>query len=369
MDKQPCITDQLWLGYSNKTLSQPDTDMILNHAAACEVCADIKEGIDAMSKPESLGNAVSSINKKVDEYLEPKRKLGVFWYWSAAAVLVFGIGLSWFFTNDKTPVAIKNNDTTTLANTNDEKPAATNPDGPTIAFTEPKQIPLARNDKFDAKPNSVMMEDVASEDADGRSGQVVESLSKTLEAITMPDTTTYAITPATDTIPRGTVLAFENRVSMDDSYSAPPTTESIDKDTKKTELEEVVVAQSKAAKKRNVTVSKRKDTSTPAPANNSNVNNAGASNTNFKNVTTYDSANFAMAKMYFSQNNFAKCIETLKPITANTYSPYYEEGLFIKAQSFIKLKKTKEAKAVLKTIISLNGEFKSAAEELLKGLK
>lgn len=369
MDKQPCITDQLWLGYSNKTLSQPETDMILNHAATCEVCADIKEGIDAMSQPATLGNAVSSINKKVDDYLEPKRKLGVFWYWSAAAVLVLGIGLSWYFINDKSPIAIKQKDAPTPANQTEEKPLVTNPEKPTITYTEPKEIPLARNDKFDAKPNSVMVEDVNQGEADGRSGQVVESLSKTLETITMPDTTTYAITPAKDTIPRGIVLAFENRTSMDDSYSAPPAAESMDKDAKKTELEEVVVVETKAAKKRNVTVSKRKATSMPAPANNSNVNNGGASNTDFKFTTPNDSANFVAAKSYYSQNKFTKCIETLKPITTNPYSPYYEEGLLIKAQSLIKLKKTKEAKTVLKTIISLNGEFKSVAEGLLKGLK
>lgn len=369
MDKQPCITDHLWLGYSNKTLNQPETNMILNHAATCEVCADIKEGIDVLKKPLRLKSRVENINLHVDEFLKPKRNLSILWYWSAAAVLVFGIGLGWFFINDKTPVALKNSDTTTIAKTPYDNPTFANPEKPSLKFTEPKEIPLARNDEFDAKTNSVMVEDVNQGEADGTSGQVVESLSKTLEAITMPDTTTYAITPATDTIPRGTVLAFESRVSMDDSYSAPPTAESMDKDANKKELDEVVVVETKAAKKSNASVSKRKAATMPAPANNSNVNNSWTSNPDFKYLTPNDSANFALAQTYFNQNKFTQCIETLKPITTNSRSPYYEEGLLIKAQALIKLKKTKEAKAVLKTIISLNGEFKSAAEGLLQGLK
>lgn len=104
---------------------------------------------------------------------------------------------------------------------------------------------------------------------------------------------------------------------------------------------------------------------------NSNVKNDAGSNTYAvsKYLNLNDSNNFALAKSNFTQNKFAKCIESLKPITGNPFSPYYEEGLFLKAQAFIKLKKAKEAKVILKTIISYNGEFKSAAEKLISGLK
>ena len=75
MDKQSCISNQLWIGYSNKTLTRAEADFVNDHASTCEVCADIRGGIDELEQPGSLGQRVTLINKKVDEFLEPKRNL------------------------------------------------------------------------------------------------------------------------------------------------------------------------------------------------------------------------------------------------------------------------------------------------------
>ena len=379
MDQQPCITDTFWLGYSNKTLSQSEIDMIHHHAETCEVCADIKEGIDAMSQPEILGNKVSNINNKVDRYLEPKRKLGILFYWSAAAILIFGIGLSWFWVNTNQPIVKINTDSLKIVGQTEEKLQFNNEPNTANSEPEQKEIPLAVNETPSVKQVPLFetkdREDDSKMQVEDIAASSMDDLDKITETKKLPDTSRYVITPPKDTIPRGITLAFENRVNTTGSYNnvAPPSMESYSLDNvdvlKKTES--VSVIESESTNKRKANSSSRKASSTPAPMSNSNVNNDVGSNTYTvsKYLNLNDSNNFALAKSYFSQNKFAKCIESLKPITGNPFSPYYEEGLFLKAQALIKLKKAKEAKVILKTIISYDGEFKSAAEKLISGLK
>ncbi len=356
MDKQSCISNQLWIGYSAKTLSQADTDMILSHAETCEVCTDIKEGIDAMNKPESLNERVTGINKKADDYLKPNRNLSLFWYWSAAAILVFGIGFSWFLIDNEKQLASKP----------DEKPVFENKTNPTLSNPELKDIPLAKNDNPVFKKENNYETNVVENDADGRSSQVTEDIFKPFESIKIPDTSTYVFRTTPDTMPRGISLAFDNKTDNDDSYSSAPQMESMDKDDPKSKDVQIVSAETKSLKKRKVETAKRKSAANPDPLSNSNVSNNSNS---FKNSYSKDSSNLALAKTNYTQNNYDKCLENLTTITANPSSLYYEDALLLKAKTFIKQNKIKEAKAILKTLISLKGNKKSEAEGLMKGLK
>ncbi len=379
MDQQSCITDKFWLGYSNKTLSQPEIDMIHHHAETCEICANIKEGIDAMSQSEMLENTVATINKKVDDYLEPKRKLGVFWYWSAAAILIFGIGLSWFWVNTTQPIVTINIDSISMAKQTGEKSEIKNK--PNIDSSEPehKEIPLAINEtqpvnQVPVFENKDRQDDAKMQVEEDMGNGGMDDLDKITETKKLPDTTHYVIIPPVDTVPRGVTLAFEN-LATSGSYSntAPPSMESYSLDNvmvKKSENYTFTEAEeSKSATRKKINTSSRKTMSLPAPMSNSNTNGAANNYAISKYLNLNDSANFALAKTNFNQNNFTKCLELLKNITSNPASLYYEEGLLLKAKALIKQKKNKEAKVVLKTITSLNGELKSEAEILLKELK
>ena len=328
MDQQFCITDKLWLGYSNKTLSQTEIDIIQHHVETCEICSDIKDGIDAMAKPKNLGQTVTAINNKVDELVEPKRKLGVFWYWSAAAVLIFGIGLSWFWVNTTQPIVTINTDSISIAKQTEVKSEFKNESNTTANDSEKKEIPLAINtaptieqvpvfeskDREDAK---MPVEDM------GAGSMSMDDLKKITKNEKSPDTSHYVILPPTDTVPRGIALAFENKVSYSYSATAPPSMESYSLDNveiNKTGTYSVTkTEESKYSKKDKTTSASRKATSIPAPMSNSNINNDAVSNT--YSVSKYlnfnDSTNFALAKSHFTQNNFAKCIESLKLIIKN----------------------------------------------------
>jgi hypothetical protein len=379
MDQQSCITDTLWLGYSNKTLSQPEIDMIHHHAETCEICADMKEGIDAMRQSEMLENTVATIYKKVDDYLEPKRKLGILWYWSAAAILIFGIGLSWFWVNTTEPIVKIGTDSLITAKQTEEKSEIKNEPNIDSSEAELKEIPLAINMASPIKQvpnyeNKDRRDDAKMQVEEDMGNGSMDDLDKITETKKLPDTTHYVITPPVDTVPRGVTLAFEN-LATSGSYSntAPASMESYSSDNvmiKKSENYTFTEAEeSKSANRKKVNTSSRKTTSLPAPMSNSNTNGAANNYALSKYLNLNDSANFALAKANFTQNNFTQCLESLKNITSNPASLYYEEGLLLKAKALIKQKKNKEAKLVLRITIALNGIRKSEAEEILKELK
>ena len=375
MDKQSCISNQLWIGYSNKTLTRAVADFVNDHASKCEVCADIKEGIEELEQPGSLGQRVTLINKKVDEFLEPKRNLKLFWYWSAAAVLVFGVGLSWFLVSETTQIARKPEGPKSISGISKEKPVLQNETNPVISSPELKDIPLAKNDNPVFGENTVfdanIREDQVQQNADGRSAESMDNLEKYPETFKTPDTTSYALTQA-DTVVRGATMAFENNGGG--TYSAAPSYNwtASEPEMKKVQTSDIAVVEVQTSSKRKSETSKRKSPTNPAPLNNnSNSTNPGITD-NFSLSTYYvtkDSTDLALAYTNFDLANFAKCVETLKSITASPNSMYYEEGLMLKAKALIKQNKTKEAKAVLNTVVSLKGVWKVEAEGVLKGLK
>lgn len=254
MDQLSCITDTLWLGYSNKTLSQSKIDMIHHHAETCEVCADIKEGIDAMAQPKNLVQTVTTINNRIDKLIEPKRKLGILFYWSAAAILIFGIGLSWFWVNTNQPIVKINTDSLKIIGQTEEKLQFNNEPNTANSEPEQKEIPLAVNETPSVKQvplfESKDREDDSKMQVEDIAASSMDDLDKITETKKLPDTSRYVITPPNDTIPRGITLAFENRVNTTGSYNnvAPPSMESYSLDNvdvlKKTESISVIESES-----------------------------------------------------------------------------------------------------------------------------
>ncbi|MFM9944009.1 MAG: tetratricopeptide repeat protein [Bacteroidia bacterium] len=365
MDKHTCISNELWLGYSNKTLSQTETDMIQNHAERCEVCADIKEGIDALKRPASLNQRVNTINSQVDDFLKPKRNYTLFWNWSAAAVLVFGIGLSWLWVNNSNQITETQTDTINLANQVYKKPGLPSQTSPIIENLK-KEVPLASNTnpplkpegRFDRRSN----EDLLGNEAERNLAESMDDVENLYEFKKLPDSTLLVIKP--DSATRGITWAFGDG-NVNKSYAVPPANETIELDEKKLITIDFAIVENEALKKdKKMETSKRKSAANPAPMSNSTAN----TNYNTYNWAKTDSTTLALAQTDYDLKNYVKCLENLKLITSNPYSPYYEDGLLLKATTLIKQNKNKEAKAVLKKIISLNGVKKKEADDLLRGL-
>lgn len=90
MDTTKCISDNLWERYSRKQLGADEQHLLLQHVASCEICADIKEGIDLMNTPSKLSQINNHLQQQIHDRVrsEPKKRTPIFYWLAAAAVLV-----------------------------------------------------------------------------------------------------------------------------------------------------------------------------------------------------------------------------------------------------------------------------------------
>lgn len=98
MDATKCLTSAQWEQYSQKDLIETEHVMLLQHTAHCEICLDIKEGIDQLKNPASLGQTVEKINARVDAKLaDSKSKVIPIYFWlGAAAIIIVSLGVVFF---------------------------------------------------------------------------------------------------------------------------------------------------------------------------------------------------------------------------------------------------------------------------------
>ena len=78
-------------------------------------------------------------------------------------------------------------------------------------------------------------------------------------------------------------------------------------------------------------------------------------------------ASFYSGLCHFHLKDYSKALKLLKPIAANSLSPFYEEAEFYKARTLIASGKIDEGKQLLEQIVNKNGFYANqAAEELTK---
>jgi len=355
MDTTQCITDGQWERYAENALSGAEMLSVQQHVESCEICADIKEGIDSMANPAGLREKVELINAEVDEYLKPKKQRGIIWiYWSAAAVFLTGIGLSWW-------MAGRQNDAVAIHQT---VAATGKKDTGFIIFPDiTEETPGAQPQKEEAvaqakkktggeTPGSQPVEDIAA----GKG----EQAAKTLNEKDLDKKATYAAaddkgafayrTDAANDSDRLARIETEEKVAITDNIQAETV-----KDAAKTK--------------------KYKRETLPAAVFNNNLSNNSYnnnaydfSNNAFIDYSVNDSLQYYSALKYFDLKQYDRCLMHLESIYG-TQSDYYENGLLLMAQTLLAQDKKEEAKAVLKTVISLGRKKSKEAGDLLKSIK
>ncbi|MBU3663497.1 MAG: tetratricopeptide repeat protein [Bacteroidetes bacterium] len=96
MDTTKCLSDALWIDYSKGLLNANTLAKVQAHAAQCEICADIKEGIDAMKMPNQLEERIASLDQKIEDRFSPKKAKVIplmNWVVAIAAILIAVVGL------------------------------------------------------------------------------------------------------------------------------------------------------------------------------------------------------------------------------------------------------------------------------------
>ena len=326
MDTTHCISDTMWEGYAQKTLSPADMLTLQKHAEVCELCADIKEGIDNLSNPETLPQIVAQINADVDTYLKPKRKkLTILWYSSAAAVVLVALGIVWYnmpvLPNEQVAQNNSQQQENAVIDTNSQKAATHDIEELSTESeqvkkgTEPKTENIAdgslvaTNNSADDTQNDL---DVLGDEKEGKK--------QAIEFIAPIDTTTYS-----------------------DDAETPQVVDLLKKETKR-------------------------DIYPSNMSTNNNLNNFNNLNTNTRVFSPQqDSINYANALAYYDAKQYDSCLLSIQNIIFSPL-PYNELAALLKAKTLIKQNQPLQANEVLKGTVFTDKKRKNEAEKLLKSI-
>lgn len=353
MDTNTCIDNNIWEAYAINTISEANLIYMENHVKTCELCADMKEGIDAMLVPSLLVDKVDKVNKAVDEIVKKKNnKKYVLVYWSAAAVLLIAIGLFWFNYTNLAPQLAQNESTL-------NPPPVLNETDSIYNYVPPKSNANKEELALNKEQNQTIVKSVPAE--------VLSENPVEAEKADMDEVVATEIVQKNTSLVEGDMAVPE--VKMEEQ------TETV---TLKDKAPAIVSAESK--KKVEVTKKAAKALSLPAPINYNNLgyNNYPTNNNwmdtvlqrdKIRNTNYSDSVNYANAQNEFKSNRLDNCLHILDLITINNKSKYYEDALFLSAQVYVKKNNKSKAKSELKKVIELKGNKQTEAEQLLKSMK
>jgi hypothetical protein len=344
MDTTHCINNNTWELYAANKLAGEELAALQKHASTCELCSDIKEGIDVMPNPALLGKKVGAINQQVDDYLAKKKTKKIpLWYWSAAAVLLISLGIGWMLSSNDT------DNNTSVKNT----PTITDEVADTIAKNTPP-----KKDNKEKTPVSIPPEQENRKKLDGDNSiptkdkfRPADTEVKNKEGRDSKEFDTFKdIELLTDAEKENKLLDKKNIVN-DSAYKLGTR-----------ELNRSVTSKSVRSKK-----------VLPSAVFNNYFNNSNLALENDFNwsreTEAVDSLNYYEALNQYNNNSLKLSISNLDSIILNLQSAYYERALLLKAKVFIKQNQNKKAKELLNTLLLLKGKLKQEAEELLKTLK
>jgi len=349
MDTTRCIENKIWELYSSGQLSEAENHQLSLHVIGCEICTDIKEGIDAMQNPNALKIKVEAIDLKVEKYFKPtKRTISAFWFATAAAVFLFAIGLSWIlFKNSDTEVAIK-----------------------TFEKVIPMDSLIIENEAIKKENKKIIKEKnpVIGLDKEPTGPPQIESFEQATITEEVKDKKSEDITDESIVQKESKSLAESeiNETTSDDSKTVTPETT-----VKTTQTWTFGNTENKEKSNRNINVRKKTTKSAssfkhlPAPVN----NNRNTNDFELNSIIENDSFLFNRASLNFKSAEYDSCLLLLSFITEKSKSPQFEDANYLKAMVLINLNRTEEAKIVLQKLIVFNGRRAADAKELLKKLE
>lgn len=333
MDTSKCITDNTWLAFSKGQLSASQLEQLNAHAANCLICADIKEGIEAMKTPANLELHVQSVQQKLVKKQQRKRAkiISIFSAIAVAAVLLaVGNGFLLMMQEDAlvTPVL-----------TQTQTPV---PDSPMVSVLSNKDLVLespARKKKPIVKrfEPTVLPEPIQVEADDAGGAAMAEDVSNVTET---------PVPPVAESESSAKSLQEEETYTL----------------TTKAQAEEV------KQKEQTVTTAKAQRTSKlPAPVLNNNQN-ASMANMNNADNAIKPKEQIKSARKYFEEKDYRNCLAYAAGLATDSTSEYHYEAMWLMAQSYVALENPKQARLYLNRLGSTQNPFTQKALALLATL-
>jgi hypothetical protein len=380
MDSSAHISNTAWEDYSRKLLDGEALRRLEEHTALCGICADVKEGIDSMKDPSLLASEVQGLNTYADAYTRPVKKKQAFaWYWSAAAVIIFGVGFSLFVIDRKEVVTANEEHKQATANEpakaeekNNAKISA-GPDEPSrpqeehgkksITYNPGSMSPEAENGESVAVDNEKQPAPVSAKDAEEKKAMDDSYVS----ANGVAKSKSLALMDTVSPVVVNSDKKLNTQEDVNADFAVKEKAEYYNVQERKTSTSVQAETVSKTRKKKSAP---SKSVPTNIMTNTDREDNV-QSNTNRPsiNLNAVDSADYLRARWNYDSAHYDKCIVNLYYITINPDSKYYEDGLLLKAKALIKQGKKEDAKVALNSIIMLNKERRKEAFDLLNSIK
>lgn len=314
MDTISCINNQEWINYSQNKLLPKQLEQLNTHCATCEICSDIKLGIDLMASKSELNSINTQIHVAVDSRTKSVARVIKLRYWLAMAATVLitittGLFIYKLKKHEKAPEIALIKPTPSDKPISDE--AVTK-----LALTKPKST-IKKSKPGLAKPKTL----------------TENNLPK--EAPKDP--------PLERTITRTEALAEADGQKLDEIEVAPQSNK------------ESVTSVPTAAK---IPSSKRK-LPEPYSANN---------NMQLENNLIRHTEWLPNAEMQFNQQAWDSCLTLCRPYLAGADSTSISEALFLSAKCYLKKGDINLAKSYLIKCQLLEGPKQKEAKKLLKKL-
>jgi hypothetical protein len=339
MDKLVCINNTIWEAYASKTISKADFIYMTNHVKTCEICADVKEGIDTMPESKLLVDKTDKVNNKVDLLIKQKNKTRpLIYYWSAASILFISVGLFWYNTLDfKEEIAFKE----------------------TLKPGPKSEIELPQKDSI----YNYVLPQIKGNNIDKNLAEVYKSTEVKTEEVNIPQVESVADLEMVKSM-ESEEPQMEFKTAEVAKYDTVSLAQNDDLKSKEN------LSQKSISLAGVVKTKKGKMPSIPAAANNNAMNNTSDFVSNqIINNSYIDSINFSKAQKAFNEIHFDSCINLLNTIQINPRSKYYEDVLYLSAQTYLKQNKKGEAKNVLTVLINFKGKKQKDAKRLSKSMK
>ncbi|NNM15865.1 MAG: hypothetical protein HKO56_04330 [Bacteroidia bacterium] len=398
--------------YIAGSVSESDANVIEQHLENCEMCSDALEGLQAFSSEGEISIVTAELNKKVDELVGAKEQNKIIapWYKIAAVIALLVMVGGLLFINNQ--FGTSNEQIFSEHYEPFEKKEEVKANPPVKRETESTEsIPIAENEIAETDLSSMddsdeilisedeVMEEIPAPEAvaieNNRQLQVMEDAAAPVEARDLD------LADAANNELQEDELAVRGGRSNSSDYYIDGVKVRSDKApaSVKKEVEQVEIAaesKTKALFKRNKNKEEQPAVAQDEPIGNTSADAFFYGKSNLINEhyvsgeKEYNAKNYQQAKLWFEkalqideghyQSNFYaglcalqleqtnESIDYLNKVIDKENEVLYEAGLWYSALAQIKIEDNRKAKKHLKKIISLNGEYKTRAEELLEDL-
>ncbi|TAE86332.1 MAG: hypothetical protein EAY81_05700 [Bacteroidetes bacterium] len=325
MDTISCINNTTWEQYAKGELSKETLDQLNEHVLSCEICADMKEGIDSMEHPAMLLNRVNQINNAIDKKTTQKSVTINRWYVALAASLLFVTGLIWYINHKEEPQKIA-----MVQDMVNPKPL------------EKSTEPIILDKKETSKKRPIQQQKPKGEEVTEAKNDADDATENTVQLNIPPVSAAESDNRGDDAIEEDLVLS--KATSVEQQRVQPMVIEQVSKPERKR-----LRGKQPSSLAQEPYVKTQKDEKTILDRNNQ-----------------IDSVRYSNATTQFTKNAFDSCVAELLPISNEPSSQYYESGLLLLAKAYLGLNKRYMAEPYLQRVIQLNGKYKQEALELLK---